>query len=413
MTKHIGKLPVDTAISPQISAISINPLGLVVSLKLTRDNFLLWRMQILPVLAAYEVTDHIEKDPPEMSSLGKDGQTCINPAYKTWFKTDKVVLAIINSSLTESSMPIVVGKETAKEAWDAITQNFASKLQSRMMKLQKKLHNLRKNSMPVEAYVQTVRTLGDELRANGSNINMHDLSFALLRGLDQQYNAFYASTSQLLHTLTFDDVVANFITFDSHLARQNNNHTTGEFPPSTHFTQTNNQDQRNNRGGRNNRGKGRGQRTLPRCQLCFKQGHRVINCYERFNKYFLQLNYKEAVLEQQSRNIQLHANLTNTGSYQGNPNTWYPDSGSTHHVTNDSNNIQNPVIYIGPDQLYVGNGQGLHISSTSSSSFHSNSTHFKFNNILHVPSIKFFYHPFINLLEITMYMWNFILNFVW
>ena len=211
-------------------------------------------MQILPVLAAYNVMDHIDQDPPEKSSLNKDGHSCVNPSYKSWFKTDKVVLAIINSSFTESTMPIVVGKETAKEAWDAIIRNFSGKSQSRIMELQTKLHNLRKNSMIVEAYVQMVRTLGDELRANGSNINTHDLSFALLRGLDQQYNAFYASTSQLLHTLAFDDIVANLVTFDSHLARQNNDHTATEFPPSAHFTQESNQDQRNNRGGRNNRG---------------------------------------------------------------------------------------------------------------------------------------------------------------
>ena len=116
-------------------------------------------------------------------------------------------------------MPIVVGKEIAKEAWDAIIQNFAGKSQSRIMELQKKLHNLQKSLVTIETYVQTVRTHGDELRANGSNISMHDLSFALLKGLEQQYNAFYASTSQLLHTLTFDDIVQNFVTFDSHLAR--------------------------------------------------------------------------------------------------------------------------------------------------------------------------------------------------
>ena len=242
--------------------------------------------------------DHIEQDPPEKYSMNKDGQTCMNPSYKSWFKTDKVVLAIINSSLTESTMPIVVVKETAKEFRDAIIRNFAGKSQSRIMELQTKLHNLWKNSMTVEAYVQMVRTLGDELRANGSNINTHDLSFALLRGLDQQYNALYASTSQLLHTLTFDNIVANLVTFDSHLERQNNDHTTAEFPPSAHFTQASNQDQRNNRGGRNNRGRGRGQKTIPRCQLCFKQGHRVINCYERFNKDFTQPNYIEFVLGQ-------------------------------------------------------------------------------------------------------------------
>ena len=180
MVEPSGKLPIDANISPQISSAGINPSDLTVSLKLTRDNFWLWRMHILPLLATYNVMDHIEQDPPEKSSLNKDGQTCMNPSYKSWFKTDKVVLAIINSSLTESTMPIVVGKETAKEAWDAIIRNFAGKSQSRIMELQTKLHNLRKNSMTVEAYVQMVRTLGDELHANGSNIDTHDLSFALL-----------------------------------------------------------------------------------------------------------------------------------------------------------------------------------------------------------------------------------------
>ena len=218
MGEHVEKLPIDTICPQLIGTTDINPSGLNVSLKLTRDNLILWRTQILPVLAAYDVMDHIDQDPLEIFILNQEGQSITNPAYKVWFKTDKVVLAIINSSLTESTMPIVVGKETAKDAWNAIIQNFTGKSQARIMELQTKLHNLRKNTMTVETYVQTVRTLGDELKANGSNINTHDLSFSLIRGLDQQYNAFYASTSQLLHTLTFDDVVANLVTFDSHLA---------------------------------------------------------------------------------------------------------------------------------------------------------------------------------------------------
>ena len=126
---------------------------------------------------------------------------------------------------------------------------------------------------------------------------------------------------------------------------------------------------------------------MPRCQLCFKQGHLVINYYERFNKDFLQPNYKEFVLGHQARNTQPQDNLTNISLSQGNFNAWYPDSGSTHHVTNDPNNIQTPVIYTELDQLYVCNEQGLYISSNGSSLFHSNSAHFKLNNIFHVPSI--------------------------
>ena len=96
MTESSGKLPVGANISAQISTAGINPSGLTVSLKLTRDNFLLWRMQILPVLAAYDVMDHIDQDPHEKVSLNKDGQSFVNRSYKSWFKTDKVVLAIIN-----------------------------------------------------------------------------------------------------------------------------------------------------------------------------------------------------------------------------------------------------------------------------------------------------------------------------
>ena len=44
----------------------------------------------------------------------------------------------------ESTITIVVGKEIAKESWDAIIQNFAGKSQSRIMEHKKKLHKLQK-----------------------------------------------------------------------------------------------------------------------------------------------------------------------------------------------------------------------------------------------------------------------------
>ena len=92
MGEQVEKLHIDTICPQQIVTTGINPSGLTVSLKLTRDNFLLWRTQILHVLATYDVMDHIDQDPPEMSILNQ-GQSITNPAYKVWFKTDKVVLA--------------------------------------------------------------------------------------------------------------------------------------------------------------------------------------------------------------------------------------------------------------------------------------------------------------------------------
>ena len=94
--------------------------------------------KLLHVLAAYDLMDLLDQDPPPLSYIEKDGTICPNPVYKTWFKNDKIVLSIITSSLSKSCLPILVAKSTAKEAWMAINRNFATNSRSRMMELQKK-----------------------------------------------------------------------------------------------------------------------------------------------------------------------------------------------------------------------------------------------------------------------------------
>ena len=68
-------------------------------------------------------------------------------------------------------------------------------------------------------------------------------------------------------------------------------------------------------------------------------------------------------------------------------NTWYPDSGASHHVTPNSDNLQNRVTYAGQDQFYIGNGQGIEILSTQNSVLSSQHKSFSLNNILHVLAI--------------------------
>ncbi|KAI5420420.1 hypothetical protein KIW84_044277 [Lathyrus oleraceus] len=83
-----------------------------------------------------------------------------------------------------------------------------------------------------------------------------------------------------------------------------------------------------------------------------------------------------------------NAMLTNTGPAQS--NSWFPDSGASFHVTNASQNIQQSTPFEGPDQIFIGNGEGLRIHSSGSSSFLSQfkpSTSLVLHNLLHVPSI--------------------------
>lgn len=67
--------------------------------------------------------------------------------------------------------------------------------------------------------------------------------------------------------------------------------------------------------------------------------------------------------------------------------TWYADSRATNHITHDLDNLPIHSGYQGNDKVPVGNGQGLSILNTGSSSIHTPSSSFHLNNILHVPAI--------------------------
>ena len=67
---------------------------------------------------------------------------------------------------------------------------------------------------------------------------------------------------------------------------------------------------------------------------------------------------------------------------------WYPNSGATHHVTNNHSTLIDPAAYQGTEQLQIGNGTGLSIQSTGFTLIPSQSIPLKLQNILHVSAIK-------------------------
>jgi hypothetical protein len=71
-------------------------------------------------------------------------------------------------------------------------------------------------------------------------------------------------------------------------------------------------------------------------------------------------------------------------------NVWYPDSGATNQFTPDASNLMDSVSLSGTDQVHIGNGQGLPITSIGAMHFTSPfepQTTLKLKNLLLVPSI--------------------------
>ncbi|KAM1576535.1 hypothetical protein ACFX10_032842 [Malus domestica] len=78
----------------------------------------------------------------------------------------------------------------------------------------------------------------------------------------------------------------------------------------------------------------------------------------------------------------LVANTSNSSS------PWIVDSGATSHMTNNYATLQNPEAYTGLEQVYIGDGKGLPITHSGSSSITTSHSNFSLKNVLFVPDLK-------------------------
>ncbi|KAL9425249.1 hypothetical protein AB3S75_032230 [Citrus x aurantiifolia] len=96
------------------------------------------------------------------------------------------------------------------------------------------------------------------------------------------------------------------------------------------------------------------------CQICFKPRHTAAKCRNRFNRDFAPFYPTFGYNPAQSQAPRAAFLTTSEGEMadQG----WYIDSGATHHLTNNLQNLNLGKEYSGNQLLHVGNGQGLYIS---------------------------------------------------
>ena len=77
--------------------------------------------------------------------------------------------------------------------------------------------------------------------------------------------------------------------------------------------------------------------------------------------------------------------------------SWYSDTGATHHVTSDLDNLSIHSPYHGSDSVQVGNGAALTISNIGIATLKTPWSQFSLRNVLHCP------RAFANLLFIQQF----------
>uniref|UniRef100_A0A2N9J2W9 Retrotransposon Copia-like N-terminal domain-containing protein n=1 Tax=Fagus sylvatica TaxID=28930 RepID=A0A2N9J2W9_FAGSY len=310
-----------TESSSTISTTSAAPTSLphiqhLITIKLTHDNYLLWKAQIVPYLRGqhlYGFIDGTKPAPASSLAVPDSGTTAAlpNPEFYTWHTQDQMILSAHISSLSETVLAHVVKCTTSRDKGDSSMADFYHKFTS----------------------------LADTLVAIDQPLKDFDLVSFFLVGLGSDYDALVTAIQQHRGEVTLDELYGDF------LSHNRGGKSSNPLASSNYGRSFPSNQQRQHRG----RGRGRGNYNnapCPVCQVCTKSSHSALTCYHRFdNSYTVD----------SASNMQA---LLATPTHAPDPN-WYSDTGATHHLTSDLANLNvHADEYHGPDQIRVGSGFG-------------------------------------------------------
>lgn len=163
-------------------------------------------MQLLPILSSCGLENILDDEAPAMTTIDDIGIVIYNPTYEAWQGCNQFVLVLIRSSLSESILPSVIGKQISKEAWEAIWRNYSCS-KSRIIKLHNRLHNIIKWLMMMNDYVKEIRTIYEELNATRQVIDRLVIVFAFLWGLPLEYMSFITELNVCLENPSLKNTI--------------------------------------------------------------------------------------------------------------------------------------------------------------------------------------------------------------
>ncbi|GAU48324.1 hypothetical protein TSUD_351640 [Trifolium subterraneum] len=266
-----------------------------------------------------------------------DGKT--SDEYQKWLFKDQTLFTWLLSTISDSVLPRVVHCKHAHE-------------------------NTKKLGRPVSEYLLRIKSIVNSLIAMGVVVTEQDQVDAILDGLPEDFNSFVMMVYSRFDTPTVEDVEE---------ARQNQYNQEAE----DHESSTEQYNSNSYRGRGRGKGKTKGRGKAPnapntgKCQICTKSNHDATNCWYRYEPPSSRANARGYNAGNTSRAPPYNpypcpaAHLALPQYYHPIPDmdtvstsSWYPDSGASHHLTFNPNNLAYRMPYQGQDQVTMGNGQG-------------------------------------------------------
>jgi hypothetical protein len=189
---------------------SLTTIHHLITIKLTHENCLLWKAQVVPYLRGhlFKFVDGSHLNPPPVITTQSSGATTIlvNPEFTQWQLQDQIVLSALISSLSKKVIAHVVRCTTSRELWTTLEPMFIAQSQARLMQIHYHLSTLRKAGSPIANYFHTFTGLANTLAAIDQPLPEFQLVSFLLTSLGLEYDTFSPLSNKdlsLLLLITF------------------------------------------------------------------------------------------------------------------------------------------------------------------------------------------------------------------
>lgn len=176
---------ISTSSHPPVPSSSIlNSSSHFVTIKVTLENYLLWKAQIVPFLKGHQLHEYVDGSlpatPPVLNNLP-------NPAYTKWLLQDQLIISALNASLFDSVLAQVLNCSTSHEVWSALQTLFAAKSTAHIMQTKYQLARLKKGSFSIAEYFNKATSLSSTLSAAGQPLTSSEFSIYILPGFGTDY----------------------------------------------------------------------------------------------------------------------------------------------------------------------------------------------------------------------------------
>ncbi|KAM2334148.1 hypothetical protein ACFXTH_011733 [Malus domestica] len=425
-SNNVSLSPPSSAVSSSPSSITIQNIGSMVSIKLTTTNYLTWSALFAPIFQRYNLTSIVDGSqvalPKYLYDSSENRTSTLNPDFVSWYENDQNILIWINSTLSDSLIPYIVGVNSSRELWSKLESRLATVSHFHIHELRSRLRTITKGESSAALFLQWIEEIADTLASAGAPVDDSELIYVILHGLPPEFESFVdvvqfrvgSTTLDELHGLLLSKEIqiknqkkfsstpiqafntstgslptptdppnsqayiaqssSNFSSNQGRGSHLRNSHNRGNFRGNNqrnHYTKPNNQRYSHNRAFifNNNSNSFTSGRRLT-CQICKQFDHEAMECSQRLNPNF-------------GASSQSALCATTSPSQH----TWFLDSRASSHMTNSYAKLQNPESYSGPEQVYIGDGKGLAILHLGSSRVSTNTHCFDLKNVLHVPAL--------------------------